>query len=60
MSKKDYAIKMIEFHSRLLIKWTKYLEKQYIKSKKEAVEVPKGQISLFELEEKWNYLNLGV
>lgn len=52
MSKKDYAIKMIEFHSRLLIKWTKYLEKQYSKSKKEVVEIPKGQISLFELEEK--------
>lgn len=52
MNKLEYAIKMVKFHSRLLIKWTKYIESIIdSKDKEKAFEIPKGQMNLFEVIE---------
>lgn len=61
MNKYDYAIKMIKYHSRLLIKWSKYIEKTInFKEKEKDFEIPKGQINLFEIiEDKDNKKSQG-
>lgn len=61
MNKLEYAIKMVKFHSRLLIKWTKYIESIIdSKDKEKAFEIPKGQMNLFEIiEDKDNKKSQG-
>lgn len=46
-----YAMRMIEFHSRMLKKWVEYVEK-HTKQEKTVKEEIKGQMNIFELEEK--------
>lgn len=52
---------MIKYHSRLLIKWSKYIEKTInFKEKEKDFEIPKGQINLFEIiEDKDNKKSQG-
>jgi len=45
----EYAIRMIEYHTRLLKKWISVVEKYNKKEKK--VKQIEGQMTIFDLEE---------
>lgn len=52
-NKLEYAYKMLSFHSRMLIKWSKFIEKNNkIANNVKTEQIIKGQLSIYDLVEK--------